>query len=378
MDSFERQGIWFAVAAHVVLAGSMGAAFLFSMPVEAEPPPPVEVSIAGMGDAMEAGALDANPDAGVMRGEETITPPPEDEVVEEVAEPESESVPEPAPIVKPKPDTSAADKAKADRAAREKAAADKKAADRSAKDKAAREKATRDKAAKDKAAADKAAQDRAARDKATRDKAARDKAAKDKAAADKAARDKTARDKAAKDKAAADKAARDKAARDKAAKDKAARDKSARDKAAADKAARDKAAADAKKGKQPSGRLNGIGSGKSGTGSNSGSAAKPAAEVRQAASASIGNEVRPHLRACAPSGVGVSDLRVFVSLSIGKDGSLQSATVYDVKGVNASNQSQVEPMKRCALQAVKKASPFKLDPDGYDVWKTHKIQLKPN
>ena len=74
----------------------------------------------------------------------------------------------------------------------------------------------------------------------------------------------------------------------------------------------------------------------------------------------------------------MSSLRIFMTLTFDRNGALQNARVDEVRGANASNQSQVEPMKQCALQAVKRASPFKLDPDGYDVWKTHKVQLKPN
>ena len=353
MDSFERKGIMLAVGAHVALAVGMGAAFLFSKPVEAEEPPPVEVSIAGLGDALLAGAPDAELGGG---GEEMLTPPPEDEVVEEEeAEPEAapapEPEPDPAPVVKPKPDTSAADKAKAERAAREKAAADKRADDKAAKDRAARDKAARDKAAKDKATADKAARDRAAKDKATADKAARDRAAKDKAAKDKAARDK--------------------AAADKAAKDKAARDKAAKDKAAADAKRKADAEAKAKKGKQPSGRLDGIGSNTPKGGGNDGKA--NAADIKVAKS-KIGGQI--NVGSCIPSGVDVAQIVTTVTINLNQNGSLESLTNVSQSGKTASNTPQLKPVEQCVLSSIRKAAPFRgLDPDTYESWKTIRISF---
>jgi periplasmic protein TonB len=46
-------------------------------------------------------------------------------------------------------------------------------------------------------------------------------------------------------------------------------------------------------------------------------------------------------------------------------------------GLNDSNQPQAGPLKDCILQAVRAASPYSgLDPEYYDVWKTHALRLR--
>ena len=35
-------------------------------------------------------------------------------------------------------------------------------------------------------------------------------------------------------------------------------------------------------------------------------------------------------------------------------------------------------MKQCVLNSLRAASPYNLDPDGYDTWKNHKVKLKVN
>jgi hypothetical protein len=46
-------------------------------------------------------------------------------------------------------------------------------------------------------------------------------------------------------------------------------------------------------------------------------------------------------------------------------------------GTNESNQPQAGPLKDCILQAVRAASPYNgLDPEYYDVWKTHALRLR--
>ncbi len=122
------------------------------------------------------------------------------------------------------------------------------------------------------------------------------------------------------------------------------------------------------KGKNPTGKGEASGT----------TANKSAAEYRTAASATIGAEVAPLVRGCAPSTSDNSSLFVYVALQISKSASLVSANIYDVQGVTPGNQAQVEPMKQCVLNSLRAASPYNLDPDGYDTWKNHKVKLKVN
>ena len=46
------------------------------------------------------------------------------------------------------------------------------------------------------------------------------------------------------------------------------------------------------------------------------------------------------------------------------------------EGITTTTSAQVEPMKRCVLDSLRKASPYELDPDQYDTWRAHKVQLK--
>lgn len=109
-----------------------------------------------------------------------------------------------------------------------------------------------------------------------------------------------------------------------------------------------------------------------------GNASATSGQARSKASASIGSEVRPFLSRCGTSTGDSSSLRVFVSLVISKSAALQSANIYNVKGITPANRAQVDPVKRCVVQALKKASPYNLNSADYNVWKNHKVQLKVN
>lgn len=101
-------------------------------------------------------------------------------------------------------------------------------------------------------------------------------------------------------------------------------------------------------------------------------------QARSKASASIGAEVARYIPSCAPQVADNSSLTVSVSLSLGRNAQLLSASVTSVAGVTPGNTAQVEPMKRCVLGSLKQASPFNLNPADYDVWKSHRIRLKAN
>jgi hypothetical protein len=107
-------------------------------------------------------------------------------------------------------------------------------------------------------------------------------------------------------------------------------------------------------------------------------ASRSASVIRSAVNNTIAAEVRPLIPGCAPRTSDNSSLRVFVALNISPSAILSSADIYDVQGITPSNEAQVDQMKRCVLQSLKAASPYNLDPEEYEVWKGHKVQLKVN
>ena len=107
-------------------------------------------------------------------------------------------------------------------------------------------------------------------------------------------------------------------------------------------------------------------------------ATRSASVIRSATNNTIAAEVRPLIPGCAPRTSDNSSLRVFVALNISPSANLNSADIYDVQGITPSNEAQVDQMKRCVLQSLKAASPYNLDPEEYEVWKGHKVQLKVN
>jgi periplasmic protein TonB len=104
---------------------------------------------------------------------------------------------------------------------------------------------------------------------------------------------------------------------------------------------------------------------------------KPAAEVRRSVNAALAGQIKPYLEACAPSGVDIDAIRTFITLSLDRNGGLSSVRFDKQTGVTASNSPQADPLRQCALKAAKQAAPYRgLDPEYYDVWKTHALQLK--
>ena len=106
-------------------------------------------------------------------------------------------------------------------------------------------------------------------------------------------------------------------------------------------------------------------------------AAKTAAEVRRSVGISIAGQIRSRVRACAPSGIDINKIETFVTLNLEPTGKLTSVRFDKQTGLNTSNQPQAGPLKDCILQAVRAASPYSgLDPEYYDVWKTHALRLR--
>lgn len=110
---------------------------------------------------------------------------------------------------------------------------------------------------------------------------------------------------------------------------------------------------------------------------NSGPPAKNAGQVRGEVNASIGREVLPFLRGCTPSGVDVKQIVTRVTLSLNRDGSLAGLSNISQSGVNSNNRLQAKPMENCVLGAIRRAAPFQsLDPEYFNVWKSHKTAFK--
>jgi hypothetical protein len=103
----------------------------------------------------------------------------------------------------------------------------------------------------------------------------------------------------------------------------------------------------------------------------------PATEVRRSVGVSIAGQIRGRVRACAPTGVDINKIETFVTLSLEPSGRLAAVRFDRQTGINESNQPQAGPLKDCILQAVRAASPYNgLDPEYYDVWKTHALRLR--
>jgi len=110
---------------------------------------------------------------------------------------------------------------------------------------------------------------------------------------------------------------------------------------------------------------------------NSGPPSKSAGQVRGEVNASIGREVLPFLRGCTPSGVDVRQIVTRVTLRLNRDGSLGGLSSISQRGVNDNNRLQAKPMEDCVTGAIRKAAPFtSLDPEYYNVWKSHKTAFK--
>ncbi|MFN3747186.1 MAG: hypothetical protein ACK4SJ_00715 [Sphingorhabdus sp.] len=106
-------------------------------------------------------------------------------------------------------------------------------------------------------------------------------------------------------------------------------------------------------------------------------ARKAGAEVRREVNLALGPQIRDKIERCAPTGLDIRQIETFVTLSLEPSGRLADVRVDKQTGINDNNRPQAEPLKRCIIQAVRAASPFKgLDPDYHDVWKTHAMRLR--
>ncbi|MEK6637058.1 MAG: cell envelope biogenesis protein TolA [Pseudomonadota bacterium] len=82
----------------------------------------------------------------------------------------------------------------------------------------------------------------------------------------------------------------------------------------------------------------------------------------------IYSQLKPHWR--PPSGADAELLITRLSVRLNKDGSLASdPEVFDQQGINDSNRTQAKLHAERAIQAVRRAAPFKLPPEYYEAWK---------
>lgn len=119
----------------------------------------------------------------------------------------------------------------------------------------------------------------------------------------------------------------------------------------------------------------GTGKGQSKVGSGT-PAVKTAAEVRRDIRVSLAAEIFPYWKKCVPNGVDITLIETQLDLKINPDGTLAGVSDVAQTGVNDSNRAQQQRHKECAIKAARLASPFKLDPVDYDIWKTWPMTFK--
>ena len=81
--------------------------------------------------------------------------------------------------------------------------------------------------------------------------------------------------------------------------------------------------------------------------------------------------------ACAVSGLDIDKLSFDIRFTLTIDGQIESIGQVQVGGITAANRTQVEPLKACAMKAVKQAAPHTgLPPEYYNDWKTRNVRLR--
>jgi periplasmic protein TonB len=106
-------------------------------------------------------------------------------------------------------------------------------------------------------------------------------------------------------------------------------------------------------------------------------ARKPGAEVRREVNLALGPQIRDKIERCAPTGLDIRQIETFVTLNLEPSGRLIDVRVDKQTGINDNNRPQAEPLKRCIIQAVRAASPFRgLDPAYHDIWGAHAMRLR--
>jgi periplasmic protein TonB len=90
------------------------------------------------------------------------------------------------------------------------------------------------------------------------------------------------------------------------------------------------------------------------------------AEIKTAR-ATIAGQIR--IGNCMPSGIDVNKVTTRVTVKLAKNGGLVSITEVTQTGQTASNRPQLDPIKRCIVDSIKKVTRFTgLDPETHSSW----------
>lgn len=109
-------------------------------------------------------------------------------------------------------------------------------------------------------------------------------------------------------------------------------------------------------------------------GQGGGQGANTEAEIR-AARATISGQIR--IGNCMPTGVDVNKVTTRVTVKLAKDGALVAITEVAQSGQTPSNRAQLEPIKRCIVDSIKKIKRFTgLDPKTHSSWQLINVPFK--
>jgi colicin import membrane protein len=101
---------------------------------------------------------------------------------------------------------------------------------------------------------------------------------------------------------------------------------------------------------------------------------QPNAAATKTAKAKIGNQIA--IRGC-PDGIDADRIVTTVSINLNSNGTIASLSNVVQGGRTDSNAPQMEPTKRCVLDSIRAAAPFRgLDATEYESWKSIRIGFK--
>ncbi len=103
----------------------------------------------------------------------------------------------------------------------------------------------------------------------------------------------------------------------------------------------------------------------------------PQAYRNTAIKLSLAQQIIPFFKRCAPGGADANLMITKVELRLSRDGALTNVVFLGQSGLNDLNRPLAEMHKRCAINSVKTASPYKhLPAELYDQWKIWPMAFK--
>jgi periplasmic protein TonB len=112
-----------------------------------------------------------------------------------------------------------------------------------------------------------------------------------------------------------------------------------------------------------------------GDGDGEGPSTQTPGQIAAAARATIAKQIR--LGNCMPSGVDVNKVLTRVTVKLAKNGALVAITEVTQSGQTASNRPQLEPIKRCITDSIRKIGRFTgLDPKTHSSWELITVPFK--